>query len=67
MSIRNDWTAHLLRYSLKELRQRQNITKQQIAVAYQNHNERALTQLNDMLDSLAETINVKFCYESVTH
>jgi len=64
MSIRNDWVGHLRRYPLRVLRQRQQITKQQIVVAYRQHNDTALTQLNDMLDSLAETIAIQYCYES---
>ena len=56
MVVRNDWTAHLRRYPLKELRRRQNITNQQISIAHKAHNTRALEELQNMADSLTETV-----------
>ena len=65
MSVRNDWVAHLRRYSLKELRRRQNITKQQIAIAYNDKNARALTELQNMADSLTEAVFLnEFAYQN---
>ena len=54
--VRNDWVAHLRRYSLKELRRRQNITNQQIVIACRAKKTRALQELQDMADSLTETV-----------
>ena len=56
MTARNDWVGHLRRYSLKELRRRQNLTTQQIEIAYAASNERALTDLQNMADSLTEAV-----------
>ncbi len=56
MAIRNDWVGHLRRYSLKELRRRQNLTVQQITIAYNANNNRALTDLQNMADSLTEAV-----------
>ena len=54
--IRNDWTGHLRRYPLYELRQRQNITNQQLRIAYRAKNTKALEELTDMADSLTEAV-----------
>ena len=62
MTARNDWVAHLRQYPLKELRQRQNICRLQIEVAYKAKNERALTELNNMYDSLIETSMINEFY-----
>ena len=59
MTIRNDWVAHLMRYPLKELRQRQNIVKQQQQTAYRAKNTHALEELQDMEDSLTEAVYLK--------
>ena len=56
MTIRNDWVGHLRRYSLKELRRRQNITNQQIKIAYKAQKTTALTELQNMADSLTEAV-----------
>ncbi len=56
MTARNDWVAHLQKYSLKELRRRQNITRQQIKIAFKTKNARALTELQNMYDSLTEAV-----------
>jgi ribosomal protein L19E len=56
MTVRNDWVGHLRRYSLKELRRRQNITRQQIRIAYKAKKTTALTELHNMADSLAEAV-----------
>lgn len=56
MAIRKDWVGHLRRYSLKELRRRQNLTNQQITIAYRANNIRALTDLQNMADSLTEAV-----------
>ena len=56
MTIRNDWVGHLRRYTLKELRRRQNLTYQQIKLAYNANNIRALTDLQNMADSLTEAV-----------
>lgn len=56
MTIRNDWVGHLRRYSLKELRRRQEINKQQIKIAYRVKNTHALQRLQNMQDSLIEAI-----------
>lgn len=65
MAIDNGWVAHLRQYSLKELRRRQNITKQQIQITHRNHNTRALLELQNMADSLTEAVYLnEFVYES---
>lgn len=56
MTIRNDWVGHLRKYSLFELRRRQNITNQQIRIAYKAKNTTALTELHNMSDSLTEAV-----------
>lgn len=56
MAANNGWVAHLRHYNLKELRRRQGLTKQQIAIAYKANNTRALTELQTMADSLTETV-----------
>ena len=56
MVIRNDWVGHLRRYSLKELRRRQNINKQQIRIAHRAGNTEALIELQNMNDSLTEAV-----------
>ncbi|KKN22354.1 hypothetical protein LCGC14_0916200 [marine sediment metagenome] len=56
MTIRNDWVGHLRQYTLKELRRRQNITKQQIVIAYNSKKTTALTELQNMADSLTEAV-----------
>ena len=62
MAIRNDWVAHLRRYPLKELRRRQNITGQQIIIAYRTKKQNALIELQNMADSLTEAIYLnEFC------
>ncbi len=56
MTIRNDWVGHLRRYSLKELRRRQNITKQQIRIACRTKKTTTLIELQNMDDSLTEAV-----------
>ncbi len=56
MTVRNDWVGHLRRYPLKELRRRQNLTKQQIRIAHRAKNMTALDNLRDMEDSLTEAV-----------
>jgi len=56
MTVRNDWVGHLRRYPLKELRRRQNLTAQQIVIAYRANNIRTLTDLQNMADSLTEAV-----------
>lgn len=73
MTVRNDWVAHLRRYPLRELRRRQRIANAQLKIAYQlaqqpytrDRGLRGMTEIQDMLDSLAETIGIKYCYEQV--
>ena len=64
MTVRNDWVAHLLHYPLKELRRRQDITNQQIEVAYKRRNSGpsnlvTMNELQNMADSLMEAIYLK--------
>ena len=62
MTIRNNWVAHLRRYSLKELRRRQNITAQQIIIAHRTKKLTALIELQNMADSLTEAVYLnEFC------
>ena len=56
MTARNDWVGHLRRYPLKELRRRQNLTKQQLRIAHRSQNTEALNSLRDMEDSLTEAV-----------
>ena len=56
MAIKNDWVEHFRQYSLKELRRRQNLAKQQIRIAHRANNNRALTVLHDVEDSLTEAV-----------
>ncbi len=64
MTARNDWVGHLRHYTLKELRRRQNLTVQQIQIAYNASNTRALIDLQDMADSLTEAVYLnEFVYD----
>ena len=64
MTIRNDWVGHLRRYPLKELRRRQNLTKQQLCIAHRARNTEALNNLRNMEDSLTEAVYLnEFAYE----
>ena len=66
MTARNDWVCHLRRYSLKELRRRQNITYQQIRIAHRTNKTEALIQLQNMADSLTEAVYLnEFVYNAV--
>lgn len=56
MTVRNDWVGHLRRYPLKELRRRQDLTYQQIQIAHRTKNDRAMTELQNMADSLTEAV-----------
>ena len=56
MAIRNDWVGHLRRYPLKELRRRQNLTKQSQRIAHRAKNTKALNELLDMENSLTEAV-----------
>lgn len=68
MSSRSDWTAHLTRYTLAELRRRQRITAGQIEAAWElmqcpdtrPRGESAMTDLQNMYDSLTEAVMIKF-------
>lgn len=59
LMIKNGWVIHLLQYSLKELRRRQDITNQQIEIAHEMGKDKALAELQNMADSLIEAIYLK--------
>ena len=54
--MNNNWAWVLQHYPLKELRRRQDICNQQIAVAHKLKNIDALEQLQEMADTLAGVI-----------
>jgi hypothetical protein len=62
MTARNDWTAHLVKYSIPQLRKRQRICEAQIAVAYKARNTEALIRLYTMQDSLTAAVMIKAGY-----
>ncbi len=56
LMINNNWAWVLHKYSLKELRQRQDICNQQIAIAHKTKNTEALERCQAMADTLIEVI-----------
>ncbi len=70
MASRSDWVAHLMRYSLSELRRWQSLTYHQMRAAYRmmqnpdsrESGERAYRELEQMADSLTEAVMIKAGY-----
>ncbi len=61
MAVNNNWLAHLMRYSYKELRRRQSVNQQQLEVANAASfcPMDSLKNLNEMADTLTEAILIK--------
>ena len=59
--VNNKWVIHLCKYSLKELRRRQNIVEKQIQIAFNSKPKKikALKNLQMMQDSLIESVYLK--------
>ena len=56
LMINNNWAWVLRKYSLKELRRRQDICNQQIAIAHKTKNTEALERCQAMADTLCSVI-----------
>jgi len=71
VTANNTWVAHLMHYSLAQLRKRQRIVYAQMHVAYElmQHpdtrawGERASKELQEMADSLTEAAMTKCHYK----
>ncbi len=56
LMINNNWAWVLRKYSLKELRRRQDVCNEQIAIAHKTNNTKALERCQAMADTLTGVI-----------